>query len=173
MDRQVGERQSSNRALLLLKALFAFLALPGVVAFVVPLLLLRPETPTNPFGLESAPPLLLGTGLLLWCIREFYVAGRGTLAPWAPPRHLVTTGPYRYSRNPMYIGVLLIVLGWAIGFRAAGLALYALALAVMFHIRVRWFEEPWLARRHGSSWNAYIGAVPRWLPGRGPGASAS
>lgn len=167
----MDESQLPDRGSLFLKALFAFLALPGVVAFVVPLLLLRPETPTSPFAPESIPPLLLGAGLLLWCIREFYVAGRGTLAPWAPPRHLVTTGPYRFSRNPMYVGVLLIVLGWAIGFRAGAMALYALALAVMFHIRVRWFEEPWLARKHGRSWEAYMATVPRWLAGRGPGAS--
>lgn len=139
------------------------MALPGVVAFAVPLLLLRPAMPASAFALASAPVLALGLGLLLWCVREFYVAGRGTLAPWAPPLHLVTSGPYRYSRNPMYVAVVLIVVGWAIGFRATALVLYALVLTVAFHVRVRWYEEPWLARTHGASWDAYAAAVRRWL----------
>ena len=104
------------------------MALPGVVAFVAPLWLLRPA---HAFALGGVPVLVLGVGLLLWCVREFYVAGRGTLAPWAPPRDLVTSGPYRYSRNPMYLAVLLVLLGWAIGFRSGTLALYALTLLLL------------------------------------------
>src|SRR5215831_3900675 len=91
---------------LFVQALFAFIALPGVVAFVIPL----------PSGSAVDWPglVLLGTGvtLLLLCMREFYTAGRGTLAPWAPPKHLVTSGPYRFSRNPMYLGVTTILIGW-------------------------------------------------------------
>jgi len=145
---------------LLPRAIFAFLVLPGMVAFVVPLFLLAPGSFVDASGLI---PLGLGIVLLLWCVREFYVAGRGTLAPWAPPRDLVVTGLYRFSRNPMYIAVLLVLGGWALGFRSRPLALYALMVMLVFHLRVVLYEEPWLARTHGDKWTNYRAHVPRWL----------
>jgi protein-S-isoprenylcysteine O-methyltransferase Ste14 len=57
--------------------------------------------------------LIVGTLGLLWCVRDFYVRGKGTLAPWSPPQNLVVVGLYRYSRNPMYVCVVLVLLGWA------------------------------------------------------------
>ena len=77
---------------LLVRAVVAFVALPGVVAFVAPLLLAMSvqRAFTEWWGIV---PLGLGTVLLLACVREFYVSGRGTLAPWAPPSALVVTGP--------------------------------------------------------------------------------
>ena len=101
--------------------------------------------------------------VLLLTVREFYVAGRGTLAPWSPPRTLVTSGLYRYTRNPMYVGVLLILCGWAIGFRSWPLAIYAAAVAIAVHLRVVLHEEPFLARTHGDAWTAYRARVGRWL----------
>src|SRR5215472_7526512 len=102
------------------------MALPGVVAFGAPIAL----------GFSSGRPVqhaatgvalaCLGTVLLLWCVREFYVAGRGTLAPWAPPRHLVTTGPYRICRNPMYVAVVTILIGWCVLWRSRTLLIYTL-----------------------------------------------
>lgn len=148
---------------LLARAVLAFLVLPGTVAFLVPLLLIAPGGPgsfVSPVGLG---PLALGVILLLSCVREFYVAGRGTLAPWAPPRHLVVTGLYRFSRNPMHVGVLLILWGWALGFRSWPLAVYAVAAMVVFHLRVVVYEEPWLARTHGEQWVRYTSRVPRWF----------
>lgn len=144
------------------RALFAVLALPGVVAFVVPLVLLRPANARS-LSPAGAIVVVLGVVVLLRCVRDLYVAGRGTLAPWSPPRHLVEVGLYRVSRNPMYIGVLLIVTGWAMGFASRSLALYALALALAFQLRVRYGEEPWLARTHGLAWEAYRRRVRRWL----------
>jgi len=146
---------------LFLRSVLVFLALPGVVAIVVPGIVLRPgETPANPIGLAV---LAIGFVLLLWCVRDFYVAGKGTLAPWSPPRHLVVVGLYRYSRNPMYVAVLLMLAGWAIAYASAILWLYAAAVAVLFHLRVRLHEEPFLARTHGAAWESYQAAVPRWL----------
>jgi len=150
------------------RALLAFIALPGTVAFLVPLLLLRPP---GSFALSGLIPLSLGVTLLLWCVREFYAAGKGTLAPWAPPRKLVTTGLYRFSRNPMYIAVLLVLCGWALGFRSRSLAIYGLAVMIAFHLRVVFFEEPWLARTHGDEWAEYRARVPRWFPRRRPPSS--
>src|SRR4051794_33997590 len=107
------------------RASLAFLVLPGTVAFLVPLLWLRPSGAGERFDALGLVPLSCGTALLLWCVRDFFVAGKGTLAPWAPPEHLVVTGAYRFSRNPMYIAVVLVLCGWALGFRSRLLAVYA------------------------------------------------
>src|SRR5687768_10072755 len=146
-----------------LRALLAFLALPGVVAYLVPLLL-APDAPRD--GVWRWIGVLLvaaGSALLLWCVREFYVAGRGTLAPWSPPRELVVSGLYRFSRNPMYVAVLLILFGWALLFRSRPLANYAVLMALVFAVRVRLFEEPFLSQTHGERWVAYRSRVPRWF----------
>jgi protein-S-isoprenylcysteine O-methyltransferase Ste14 len=144
------------------KATLAFLALPGLVAFVVPLLLF--EASWRAFWVGAGLiPLSAGIVLLLWCVREFYVAGRGTLAPWTPPRNLVVTGVYRFSRNPMYVAVLCVLVGWAVVFHSWALAIYALAVGVGFHLRVVFGEEAWLARTFGEEWVRYKAQVPRWL----------
>lgn len=132
-----------------------------MVAFAIPLLFLRPPaTPMSPAGVAL---LAVGALVLGWCVRDFYVLGRGTLAPWSPPTTLVVRGLYRYSRNPMYVGVLAILAAWAIGFASRALAWYAVAIAVAFHLRVVFGEEPWLARTHGADWIAYRARVPRWF----------
>ena len=141
------------------RALFAFLALPGIVAFAVPLALWRQEV-FDPAGLL---PLGIGFAALLWCVRDFYIFGKGTLAPWAPPKNLVVCGLYRYSRNPMYVAVILILAGWAIGFHSRLLLGYMVVVMVAFHCRIVWGEEPWLARSHGEQWEEYRRRVPRWL----------
>lgn len=145
------------------RALIAFLALPGMVALVVPAAWLCSTGHTrlaHPFGLI---PSALGLVGLLWCVRDFCVAGKGTLAPWAPPQNLVVVGLYRYSRNPMYVAVLMILLGWAASFASRGLFVYLLCVAAAFQLRVVYGEEPWLARTHGEAWLRYASRVPRWL----------
>jgi len=142
------------------RALSAFLLLPGMVAFVVPWLL-RPQ----PFHVNAlgAPILAIGVAALLWCVRDFYVAGRGSLAPWSPPKNLVIVGLYRLSRNPMYVAVLLILAGWATLFGSRTLWIYAACVAFAVHLRVVFGEEPWLAKTHGTAWDDYRARVPRWL----------
>jgi protein-S-isoprenylcysteine O-methyltransferase Ste14 len=155
--------REAGSKILFLRAVLAFLALPGLVAFAAPLLLIWPRPLDTAFRASGLAPLAMGIILLLWCVRDFYVAGRGTLAPWDPPRHLVTTGPYRFSRNPMYVAVFMVLLGWALGFRSALLGAYALAVLAAFHLRVIFGEEPWLAKTHGEAWTQYVRDVPRWL----------
>jgi len=145
------------------RALFAFLALPGTVAFAVPAIWLWSCSRTkivHPMGLLL---LLAGSAALLWCVRDFYFSGRGTLAPWSPPVRLVVVGLYRYTRNPMYISVTIILLGWAATFCSAGIFLYAAGVAAAFHLRVVLAEEPWLARTFGDEWQRYAKRVPRWF----------
>jgi len=146
-----------------LQALIAFLALPGIVAFVLPAALTWSTAHgqiAHPLG---AVPLLPGAAGLLWCARDFYVSGKGTLAPWAPPRHLVVIGLYRFSRNPMYVCVVLILLGWTALMPSAEMVFYTFAVVVAFHLRVVLGEEPWLARTHGDAWTRYAARVRRWL----------
>jgi protein-S-isoprenylcysteine O-methyltransferase Ste14 len=146
---------------LFLRALLAFVLMPGVVAFLVPALIASRSTLR--FNLVGAAVFTTGTIVLVWCVVSFHVSGKGTLAPWAPPRRLVVSGLYRFSRNPMYIGVLLILMGWAVLFRSTVLVWYAIAIAVSFHLRVVLGEERWLARTHGDEWSSYKRSVPRWL----------
>jgi protein-S-isoprenylcysteine O-methyltransferase Ste14 len=146
-----------------LRALFAFIALPGLVAFVIPawwLNQLGHEQIVQPLGFL---PFLLGVVGLLWCVRDFYVDGKGTLAPWSPQKNLVVVGLYRYSRNPMYVSVALILIGWTIAFASRNLATYTIIVLIAFHLRVVFGEEPWLKRTHGAEWDEYAKKVPRWF----------
>lgn len=147
-----------------IRALIAFLVLPGVVAGIVPLLIVGVDlrlAKTAPYGITL---LSIGFVLLLWCVRDFYVSGKGTLAPWDPPKRLVVVGLYRYVRNPMYVAVLTVVAGWSLTFGSMWLGVYLCILAVAFHLRVLLYEEPQLSRQFGADWEAYSKAVPRWLP---------
>lgn len=138
-----------------------------MVAFAVPALLVWPAPLMRAPRLIGLIPFVTGVFLLAWCVRDFYVAGKGTLAPWDPPRNLVIVGLYRVSRNPMYVAVTLILIGWTISYRSATLALYTLAVMVVFQLRVVFGEEPWLERTHQDEWRRYAARVPRWLVPRG------
>jgi protein-S-isoprenylcysteine O-methyltransferase Ste14 len=155
---------------MLLRAITAFVALPGIVAFALPIWIgISAHHPVR-YLLLAATVLALGTLLLLACVREFYVSGRGTLAPWSPPRHLVTSGPYRWSRNPMYIGVVTILGGWWLLWDSGTLLSYALVVGCVFYVRVLVVEEPWAARHFGAAWQAYRATVPRWIGTRSDSA---
>lgn len=145
------------------KALLAFMACPGMVAMAVPLGWLALEPPLQSVWRPGLALIAIGLVGLLWCVRDFYVTGKGTLAPWAPPSHLVTVGLYRFSRNPMYVSVSLMLFGWALSFGSQGLLAYATVVAVAFHCRIVLGEEPWLRRTFGESWDQYTSEVPRWL----------
>jgi protein-S-isoprenylcysteine O-methyltransferase Ste14 len=134
-----------------------------MVAYVVPVLLASDRTGGDAVHWLGLPVIAAGTVLLIWCARDFHVRGRGTLAPWAPPRSLVRTGPYQMSRNPMYVAVLTVVAGWAMWFSSRTLLIYAAGLAIAFHLRVLLYEEPRLRQAFPGEWSDYVKAVPRWL----------
>ena len=143
------------------RALIAFLVMPGIVALAIPLWIgLRNPVSGGMFHLVGLLPLVAGFSLLLWCVYEFYVSGKGTLAPWSPPKYLVTTGLYRRTRNPMYLGVLLMLTGWSLTFWSPVLAIYTGIMMLGFHLRVVYGEEPWLARTHGSRWRPRAAEAP-------------
>ncbi len=147
-----------------LRALTAFLVLPGVVAGIIPAFI----THFDPWKgkmlvIPGTGSMGLGIFLLLWCVRDFYVAGKGTLAPWDPPKRLVTVGLYRYSRNPMYVSVLTLLCGWALLFASLLASAYILVFFVIFHLRVVFYEEPCLTKQFGQEWEDYKSKVPRWV----------
>lgn len=146
-----------------MRAVFAFLVLPGVVAFAIPALLALTmmRTATSWFGWLVAA---VGTASLVSCAVAFHRRGKGTLAPWAPPKRLVTHCLYAFSRNPMYLSVLLVLVGWAMALGSGPHAAYAVCVAIAFHWRVVAGEEPRLGHTFGVEWQTYRAAVPRWLP---------
>ena len=156
-----------------LRALLAFLALPGAVAFVLPPLLAAVDPWRSAVLWHGILVMLIGVILLLWCVRDFYVSGKGTLAPWDPPKNLVLVGLYRYVRNPMYVGVITLVAGWSIFLGSPVLTLYTVALATGFHVRVIMNEEPWLSSQFGDEWARYSANVGRWLPRLKPWSNGS
>ena len=110
--------------------------------------------------------MLLLVGLPLWghAVVRFVRQGHGTPAPVAPPKRLVVTGPYRYVRNPMYIGVLAMIVGQALFLGSRGVVIYALCAGLGFHLFVVLYEEPTLRRRFGEEYLEYCRQVRRWLP---------
>jgi protein-S-isoprenylcysteine O-methyltransferase Ste14 len=148
---------------MLVRAVIAFLVLPGTVAYLVPILIGPGRTGGGAWAAGGALSIAIGSALLLWCTRDFYVAGKGTLAPWTAPAQLVTAGPYAVSRNPMYVAVVTVLCGWSLWYASWVLALYTVAVAVAFHLRILLYEEPRLDETFGQAWQVYRAAVPRWL----------
>lgn len=114
--------------------------------------------------------ILIGTAgavVALWCILAFASIGRGTPMPLDPPRRLVIKGPYRFVRNPMYLGAALALVGAALVYESLPLLGYAGLFLIATHLFVVWHEEPTLRRTFGQDYEAYCGRVRRWWPSVG------
>jgi len=109
-------------------------------------------------------PIAIGTAGYIWTAWDFVFAGKGTPAPVGPPRMLVSRRLYRIVRNPMYIGVLFILVGEAILFMSWTLLAYAGLAWFLFHLFVVCYEEPNLRKKFGASYEEYLNSVPRWIP---------
>ncbi|MCI0458992.1 MAG: isoprenylcysteine carboxylmethyltransferase family protein [Gemmataceae bacterium] len=168
-----------------LRHLIAVVILPFSVAVLVPVWLAR-RNGTVP-GLGSSPSqialqvvglglLLVGALLFAASLRRFITEGRGTLAPWDPPRQLVVRGPYRYVRNPMISGVVMVLFGEALVLLSRPHLQWALIFLGLNAVYIPLVEEPFLAERFGTRYKEYCRQVPRLLPrwrpwegeGRGP-----
>lgn len=152
---------------LLVKNLLFTVLIPGTVAVYVPLLIARSRSVA--WGPALAIPLAvlaLGVALYAWCVWDFATFGKGTPAPIDAPKRLVVRGLYRYMRNPMYVGVLTVIVGWALLFRAGSLFVYALVVGTCFHLFIVLYEERQLRTEFGAQYEAYCSQVARWLPRR-------
>jgi protein-S-isoprenylcysteine O-methyltransferase Ste14 len=105
-----------------------------------------------------------GAAVAVWCIFTFASLGKGTPAPFDPPRRLVIRGPYRFVRNPMYIGAILVLASAALFYQSWPLLGYAGLFFLATHVFVLSYEEPTLRRTFGLNYKAYCRHVRRWWP---------
>ena len=136
--------------------------LPGMVAGLVPFLIGSYDPWRHSGGNYGMLPIVLGLLILLRCVWDFYSSGHGTLAHWSPPKRLINNGLYRYTRNPMYTGVALVLLGESLLFASWLLAGYGLVVMLAFNMHIRFVEEPWLKRQWPGEWKEFSERVPRW-----------
>jgi protein-S-isoprenylcysteine O-methyltransferase Ste14 len=150
----------------IVKTLVFVILVPGTVLVWVPYLLLAKEAPRPESWLNwlALAPSAVGAAILLKCAWDFAVVGLGTPAPIDAPKSLVVSGLYRFVRNPMYVGVALVLFSEAALFSSPRLLGYALLLGAGFFLFVLAYEEPTLRRKFGASYQTYCQAVPRWIP---------
>ena len=164
-----AEGGSTLRNILL--TVLATILVPGLAVAAVPYWILQVTRP------ELAPQegvlggilialALWGVGMVVWVSVTFVTKGRGTPIPNQPPRAFIAEGLYRFVRNPMYLGVLLILFAETIFFRSAWILLYAAMLWLALHTFAVLLEEPQLERRFGDAYRDYRAHTPRWLPRR-------
>jgi len=119
---------------------------------------------TGPTRALGGLTIAAGIGLMLYCAGLFAKVGRGTPIPAAPPENLVIRGPYRFSRNPIYVADVAVWLGIFLFEGHAALVLYTVLATLVAELVIVFWEEPDLMRRFGSDYEAYREKVPRWLP---------
>jgi protein-S-isoprenylcysteine O-methyltransferase Ste14 len=131
-----------------------FLSWSGIVA---------PAT-TGPLQIAGIITVTIGTVIALWCVLTFVFIGKGTPAPFDPPRKLVIRGPYHFVRNPMYIGAGMTLAGAALYYQSLSIFIYTSVFFLITHLFVVLYEEPTLRRTFRDEYEAYVGRVSRWLP---------
>ena len=166
-------RPSAVKRFVLLRHLIAIVILPVTVTALVPswiaqryhvVLRAGVSTPAILLQATGVAAALLGIVLFVSSLSRFATDGRGTLAPWDPPRLLVVNGPYQYVRNPMISGVLFVVIGEALILLSIAHAIWAAFFLAVNIVYIRFVEEPQLARRFGPGYDVYRASVPRFVP---------
>jgi protein-S-isoprenylcysteine O-methyltransferase Ste14 len=151
--------------ILFLKNLLFTLLLPGSIALWIPFYLTRNMSIHSGFSQIAAIMFFVIGGIIyLWCLWDFATFGRGTPAPIDAPKKLVVRGLYQYVRNPMYVGVLTVILGWSILYHSVTLLLYAFCVAVGFNLFILLYEEPHLRTIFGNQYDEYCKKAGRWFP---------
>jgi protein-S-isoprenylcysteine O-methyltransferase Ste14 len=156
--------------MMILRHMLSILILPFTVTVIVPFVLIGERTLGGSLlGLAAGVlVMLLGLALVGRTIAHFATRGQGTLAPWDPPRRLVVEGIYRYVRNPMISGVLLILVGESLLFASTTVATWAAAFFAINAVYLPLSEEAGLSRRFGEEYEEYRRHVPRWVPRLSP-----
>lgn len=155
-------------SLVLRNLLFTILQ-PGLVVALLPYLIIRNRISgafSPPFQLHhyaGSVMFIIGLMIMFSCIIAFALKGRGTLSPADPTKRLVVGGLYKYSRNPMYVGVMLALIGEAIFFRSANIWIYLLIVFTVFNMFILFHEEPRLKKDFGEEYRNYCKKVNRWI----------
>jgi protein-S-isoprenylcysteine O-methyltransferase Ste14 len=160
---------SMRRILAMLGSAVFLIIAPGIVAGYVPWRICgwsieAPLLGTYWFRLVGMSLIAMGLPLLLDSFARFALQGLGTPAPIFPTRHLVVTGLFQYVRNPMYVAVVMLILGQGLFFGSARVVEYGIAVWVGFHLFVLIYEEPTLRKTYGPQYEEFCANVPRWIP---------
>ena len=142
------------------------IVVPGTVAVYIPYCLTGRFAAPEHGALAWLAAIIIVLGALTYfrCAWEFAVRGLGTPAPIAPTKYLVTTALHRYVRNPMYLGVALVIFAQAMLFRSVHVAEYGALMLLIAHCFVVLYEEPALKRQFEESYAEYKRNIPRWIP---------
>ena len=157
--------------MVLLKNIIFTIFVPGTITILIPYWILTRNFVAVPsqWGIPQYLALLpgiLGVSVYCRCVWDFASVGGGTPAPVDPPKVLIVRGLYQYVRNPIYLGVLFVLLGEAVFCESWALLRYAIGVSVLFHLFVIVYEEPSLRRKFGESYERYCRSVRRWIPGK-------
>ena len=159
---------NSGVSLIFINIIFTILY-PGIVAGLIPCWIIGGDINVIIFEFEKLHQLagiflfIAGFIIMTWCIVNFAVKGRGTLSPIAPTKKLVVSGLYRFSRNPMYIGVMLLLIGETLFFSSLSLCLYSFIVFLGFNLFIIAREEPRLKKDFGNDYDIYRKKVRRWF----------
>jgi protein-S-isoprenylcysteine O-methyltransferase Ste14 len=157
----------ASRTRAALGSLLFLVVAPGIVVGVIPWWLTSGWTPGSTLvALQIVGWILivLGVAAVLWAFAQFVLDGLGTPAPIAPTRTLVVGGLYRFVRNPMYVSLLLAILGQALVLGRWNLLVYAVVVWILPALFVKFYEEPTLVRTYGEAYEEYRRHVPAWIP---------
>ena len=155
--------------MLIIMNVMYIIILPGTFTVLVPYFLLARNHTSAPASWHAQQDMglllvLFGIFIVLRCIWDFATLGRGTPALTNPPKKLVTRGIYQYVRNPLYIGILFLLMGETILFGSLPLLRYMAGYCIFVHVLVVYYEEPHLLREFGESYELYSRSVNRWVP---------
>jgi protein-S-isoprenylcysteine O-methyltransferase Ste14 len=156
-----------GKIMIALKTSLFMIFVPLLLMGIFPIWLMNSQPALFSFGplRRLALPLWgLGTSMAIWCARAFTVVGHGTPSPADPPKELVVSGLYRFVRNPIYVGALLILLGHVFWHPSPSILWMPLIVAVCAHLFVILYEEPHLRKTFGASYEQYCQSVRRWIP---------
>jgi len=150
-----------------IKTTLFMIFVPGLVMGAIPIWLVLTDAALFSFGILhwlAIPLWATGIAVVIWCAWAFTMRGRGTPSPTDPPKKLVVSGLYRYVRNPIYLGVIAVYLGYVLWHPSLSILLCPAIVAVSSHLFVLFYEEPHLRKSFSTEYEAYYQSVPRWIP---------
>lgn len=160
---------SLERIPLILRSTFFVMLQPGIVAGLIPFLMAKKRFQSSwdgdvlPHHVLGLLIFLAGLGVLFHCVYRFTSEGKGTISPADPTTRLVVSGFYKYSRNPMYVGVMMILIGETVFIWSISLLIYSLGVFILFHLFILYKEEPRLLKDFGHAYVEYSKKARRWV----------